>query len=364
MPQQVDTPVISGDQIILPSSITAENSAGLWKEILAREKSKQFTTIDASSLQFCDESGLALLFRIDQHPDIFKIVNISPTIEQLYKVMTKNLKPGPTEKRKGLNFPEAVGEWTAGFFKGAHQSISFLGSALCASCYVIAHPKQLRPKEILDVCNTAGSDAVAIICLIGFLMGVIIAFETALVAQIFGAVIFVVNGVGIAMTRELGPLMTAILFAGRSGSAFAAQLGTQKVSEELNALTTFGLDPMYFLVVPRLIASSIVMPLLSVFAMVLGIIGGGLMMGLYDISFTQFYVQLLKAVTVGDICFGLVKAVIFGFVIALIGCECGIHTGAGAAAVGISTTRAVVKSIVWIVVIDGVGALLANRLGI
>ena len=195
-------------------------------------------------------------------------------------------------------------------------------------------------------------------------MGVIIAFETALVAQIFGAVIFVVNGIGIAMTRELGPLMTAILFAGRSGSAFAAQLGTQKVNEELNALTTFGLSPMYFLVVPRLIASSLVVPLLSVFATILGILGGGLVMAMYDITYTQFYVQLLKSVTVTDIVFGLVKAVIFGFVIALIGCRCGMNTGAGAAAVGSSTTKSVVKSIIWIVVIDGAAALLTNRLGI
>ncbi|MCD8338635.1 MAG: ABC transporter permease [Burkholderiales bacterium] len=359
-----DNTTISGDQIILPSSITAENSAGLWKQILAREKSKQFTTIDAGSLYFCDESGLALLFRIEHQTAIFKLVNITPEVEQLYKVMTKNLKAGPTQKRKYPGILESVGMWLAKSLHDIKESIAFFGSALCASFYVIFHPREIRPKEIVSVSDTSGTDAVAIVCLIGFLMGVIIAFEIALIAQIFGAVIFVVNGIGIAMTRELGPLMTAILFAGRSGSAFAAQLGTQKVSEELNALTTFGLEPMYFLVIPRLIAASIVVPILSVFAMLAGIIGGGIVMGLYDISFTQFYVQLMKSITVTDICFGLFKAVIFGFVIALIGCECGIHTGAGASAVGESTTKAVVKSIVWIVVIDGVAALLANRLGV
>ena len=124
------------------------------------------------------------------------------------------------------------------------------------------------------------------------------------------------------------------------------------------------LSPMYFLVVPRLIASSLVVLLLSVFATILGILGGGLVMAMYDITYTQFYVQLLKSVTVTDIVFGLVKAVIFGFVIALIGCQCGMNTGAGAAAVGSSTTKSVVKSIIWIVVIDGAAALLTNRLGI
>jgi phospholipid/cholesterol/gamma-HCH transport system permease protein len=158
--------------------------------------------------------------------------------------------------------------------------------------------------------------------------------------------------------------MTAILFAGRSGSAFAAQLGTQKVNEELNALTTFGLDPVVFLVLPRIIASSLMVPLLSIFATLIGIIGGGLVMGVYDISVTQFFVQLAKSVSVSDILFGVVKAGIFGFVIALIGSYCGLRTGAGAAAVGISTTRAVVQSIVWIVIIDGVAALLMNQLGV
>ena len=277
--------------------------------------------------------------------------------------MLKNFSPKPVEK-KSLDIVSSLGKWLHDTASSTKQSITFLGSACCALTEVLLHPSQIRFGEILSVSDEAGSRAVGIICLIGFLMGVIIAFETALVAQIFGAVIFVVNGIGIAMTRELGPLMTAILFAGRSGSAFAAQLGTQKVNEELNALTTFGLSPMYFLVVPRLIASFLVVPLLSVFATILGILGGGLVMAMYDITYTQFYVQLLKSVTVTDIVFGLVKAVIFGFVIALIGCQCGMNTGAGAAAVGSSTTKSVVKSIIWIVVIDGAAALLTNRLGI
>ena len=328
----------------LPPSLTAETSVKIWEQVLGAESSGQ-TIFDASDLTFCDESGLTLLYELRSRPDAFKLINVSASIETLYNTMLKNFSPKPVEK-KSLGVVSSLGKWLYDAASSTKQSIIFLGSACCA------------------LTDEAGSRAVGIICLIGFLMGVIIAFETALVAQIFGAVIFVVNGIGIAMTRELGPLMTAILFAGRSGSAFAAQLGTQKVNEELNALTTFGLSPMYFLVVPRLIASSLVVPLLSVFATILGILGGGLVMAMYDITYTQFYVQLLKSVTVTDIVFGLVKAVIFGFVIALIGCQCGMNTGAGAAAVGSSTTKSVVKSIIWIVVIDGAAALLTNRLGI
>lgn len=347
---------------MLPDKLTAENTISLWKTVLSKN-SQNNIVFDASGVKTCDESGLALLYEIRQNEN-YSLINLPDSIEQLYSLMLKGFTPKSAQKPQQLNFIESAGKWLSQQLDQTKKSITFLGQASIALVLSLLHPTQIRYNEILSVSDDAGSRAVSIVCLIGFLMGVIIAFETALVAKIFGAVIFVVNGIGIAMTRELGPLMTAILFAGRSGSAFAAQLGTQKVNEELNALTTFGLDPVYFLVVPRLFASILVLPLLSVFATFLGILGGGLVMGLYDITFTQFYVQLIKSITLSDVIFGLVKAAIFGFVIALIGCQCGIQTGAGAAAVGQSTTRAVVKSIVWIVVIDGLGALLSNRLGI
>ncbi|HUP07436.1 MAG TPA: ABC transporter permease, partial [Caldimonas sp.] len=186
------------------------------------------------------------------------------------------------------------------------------------------------------------------------LMGVIIAFEIGLVAQEFGAVIFVVNGVGVAMLRELGPLMTAIVFAGRTGAAFAAQIGTQKVNEEVNAITTFGLSPVQFLVLPRLIASTIAVPLLAVLADLVGIFGGALVMRGFDITFIEFYTQLLGAVSVGDLTIGIVKAAVYGLAIGAIGCSKGLGTGAGATSVGLSTTSAVVTGIVSIVVIDGI----------
>ena len=192
------------------------------------------------------------------------------------------------------------------------------------------------------------------VLLIGFLMGVIIAFQSGLVAREFGAVIFVVNGVGFALLRELGPLMTAIVFAGRTGAAFAAQIGTQKVNEEVNAITTFGLSPIHFLVLPRLIAAILVVPLLAVLADVVGLFGAALVMLTFDIGFVQFYNQLLQAVTAWDFVLGIVKDVVFGLTIAAVGCQRGLTTGAGATSVGLSTTSAVVTSIVLIIVIDGI----------
>jgi len=167
-------------------------------------------------------------------------------------------------------------------------------------------------------------------------------------------VIFVVNGVGVAMLRELGPLMTAIVFAGRTGAAFAAQIGTQKVNEEVNAISTFGLNPVQFLVLPRLLAAALVVPLLAVLADLVGLFGGALVMATFDVGFLQFYTQLLGAITASDFLIGIVKAIVFGLTIAAIGCQRGLATGAGATSVGLSTTSTVVTSIVMIVVIDGI----------
>jgi phospholipid/cholesterol/gamma-HCH transport system permease protein len=214
--------------------------------------------------------------------------------------------------------------------------------------------------DVLDVATETGANAVPIVLLMGFLMGVIIAFEVGLVARQFGAVIFVVNGVGIAMLRELGALMTAIVLAGRTGASFAAQIGTQKVNEELNAIATFGLDPIEFLVLPRLLAALLVVPLLTVLADIVGLLGGALVMTRFDVGFLQFYAQLRGAVTVGDLMLGIVKAAVFGLTIAAVGCHRGLATGAGATSVGLAATRAVVTSIVLVVVIDGLFAVLTS----
>jgi phospholipid/cholesterol/gamma-HCH transport system permease protein len=214
--------------------------------------------------------------------------------------------------------------------------------------------------DVLDVATETGANAVPIVLLMGLLMGVIIAFEVGLVARQFGAVIFVVNGVGIAVLRELGALMTAIVLAGRTGAAFAAQIGTQKVNEELNAISTFGIDPIEFLVLPRILAAVLVVPLLTVLADAVGLFGGALVMSSFDVDFLEFHTRLLGVVTAGDLALGIVKAAVFGLTIAIVGCHRGFETGAGATSVGLSATRAVVTSIVLIVVIDGLFAVFTS----
>jgi phospholipid/cholesterol/gamma-HCH transport system permease protein len=199
------------------------------------------------------------------------------------------------------------------------------------------------------------------------LMGLIMAFQSALLLREFGVEIYVANLVGKSMVRELGPLMTTILLAGRTGSAFAAELGSMKINEELDALSTMGLDPLRFLVVPRVLGAVLVTPLLTVFAILCGIIGGAVVLVSFGYPLVAYVNQLLSGVggiNLTDFLGGMVKATVFGILVAAIGCLRGLQTESGASAVGISATRAVVSGIVLIVLADGAFAVLYYLLNV
>jgi phospholipid/cholesterol/gamma-HCH transport system permease protein len=201
-----------------------------------------------------------------------------------------------------------------------------------------------------------GVNALPIVALISFLLGIILAFQAAVPMRQFGAELFVADLVGLSILRELGPLMTAILLAGRSGAAFAAEIGTMKVNEELNALTTMGLDPVRFLVVTRILAALFMMPLLTMFADLIGILGGALTMISFNIPISSFLHEVDSLVDVKDLLAGLAKVPVYAILIAGIGCLRGLQTQTGASAVGISATRAVVSGIILLVIVDGIYA--------
>jgi phospholipid/cholesterol/gamma-HCH transport system permease protein len=210
----------------------------------------------------------------------------------------------------------------------------------------------------------AGAEALPIVSLISFLVGVILAFIGAIQLSQFGAQIYVANLVGLAMTREMGAMMTAIIMAGRTGAAFAAQLGTMTVNEEVDALRTAGISPVEFLVLPRLIALTMMMPVLALYADFVGIIGGAVVsIGLLDISVTQFYEQSSIALGPLDFVLGLIKAGVYGVMVALAGCYYGMRSGRSAAAVGNAVTSAVVMGILMIIVSSAIMTVLYNRLG-
>jgi len=350
--------------ISLPPRLTAQTCGAAWNAVLPALKSQTDLIVDAHAVESADQAGLALLFVVEQagrsRPAGIRLEGLRPALAELIAHFDASALTPPVAPVR-LGTLATLGRALIETLDSAQSALGFIGRCLASLARGLRSPREVRWSEVLSVATEAGANAIPIVCLIGFLMGVIIAFESAMVAEQFGAVIFVVNGVGVAMLRELGPLMTAVVFAGRSGAAFAAQLGTQKVNEELAAISTFGLDPLDFLVRPRLIASMMVVPLLTVLADLIGVLGGALVMLDFDISFVQFYNQLIGAVGIADFLVGLVKAAVFGLVIAAIGCARGLDTGAGAAAVGVSTTRAVVAGIVWIVVLDGLAALLLSR---
>jgi phospholipid/cholesterol/gamma-HCH transport system permease protein len=345
--------------IALEGCLTALNIAPVWGDAvqtLERNPQRRIL-VDASRLEYIDDTGVALIFDLKrrQRPAgaEIEIRGLAPNLAALIPDHRGEEFSRAVEKPPALGIVEQIGQAASQEIAYVKRMLGFLRDCGAALLQAVRHRGLIRWGEVLSVATEAGANAVPIVLLIGFLMGVIIAFEIGLVARQFGAVIFVVDGVGVAMLRELGALMTAIVFAGRTGAAFAAQIGTQKVNEEVNAILTFGLEPVHFLVLPRLIAAVLVVPLLTVLADVVGIFGGALVLAGFNIGFVQFYHHLLGAVGVDDFLVGIVKAAVFGLAIAAIGCERGLSTGAGATSVGLSATSAVVTSIVWIVVLDG-----------
>jgi phospholipid/cholesterol/gamma-HCH transport system permease protein len=214
------------------------------------------------------------------------------------------------------------------------------------------------------VIEKAGVDAFFLICLIGFLFGLIMSFQSAVPMERFGAEVFVANLVSLSLFRELGPLLTAIILAGRSGSAFAAEIGTMKVNEELDALTTMGLNPIYYLVLPRIIAGLIISPLLSIFMIFFGLLGSSIVIMSFGYPLVTFINQATSSVKYTDVLSGFLKSFTFGFIVSAIGCISGMQTKEGASAVGASTTNAVVSGIIAISITDGLFSILFYILGI
>jgi phospholipid/cholesterol/gamma-HCH transport system permease protein len=249
--------------------------------------------------------------------------------------------------------------------RSGQDAVGFIGEATLSLFRMLTGHAQVRRGDLFLLIQQVGAQALPIVALISILVGLILAFVGSVQLKLFGAQIFVSNLVAIGMTREMDAMMAAIIMAGRTGAAFAAQLGTMQVNEEIDALKTLGIDPMDFLVLPRIVALILMMPLLTVYANVLGILGGVLVgVGMLDITPTQYWNQTVAWLRPTDLALGVGKSVIFGIIIAVSGCLRGIQCGRNAAAVGAAATSAVVTAIVWIVVADGLSAVVTNVLGI
>jgi phospholipid/cholesterol/gamma-HCH transport system permease protein len=346
-------------------SLDTTSTGQAWRRALQliTEHQPKGLIVDASHLTYCDGAGAALLLELRRRQESrrqpYEIQSLDPAYQALLDLYGRWDAQRPEPLAPADSPVEQIGRATVAVWRDVVVLIAFVGqlsSALASAAR--------RWKDALLTAELAGVNALPIIMLLGFLLGLIMAFQSAIPMRQFGADIYVANLIGLSMLRELGPLLTAIILAGRSGSAFAAELGTMKVSEEIDALTTMGLEPVRFLVVPRVIAAVAMTPLLSVFAGLLGLIGGAVVMLSLGFPLVTYIIQVKSAVTVGDLIGGLSKSFVFGIVVAAIGCLRGLQTKSGAGAVGESTTRAVVSGLVLITIVDGIFAVVFYCLGI
>ena len=258
-----------------------------------------------------------------------------------------------------------LGDETVDFFKGCGDLLDFVGEATMAFIKMIRGKAQYRRSDLGLVLETCSGQALPIVTLISFLVGIILAFIGLIQLRFFGAEIFIADLVGIAMFRVMAAIMTGVVMAGRTGGAFAAQLGTMQVNQEIDALKTLGISPMEFLVLPRMLGLTLMMPLLTLYANMMGVIGGAVVaLGEPNISLIQYYQRTVAAVSLWDLGIGLFSSVVFGVIVALAGCMRGMQCGRSASAVGDAATTAVVTSIVGITVATAIITVITSIIGI
>lgn len=320
---------------------------------------------DLSGIEYMDSGGAMLLLQLGKKAKVkgisFHFVNDREEfrgIMNLLDVEALNIPPLIPERRR-QRFFDLTGENAQRVYDDFVRVMIFVGEILTALTHSLLHPSAVRWDAVFFYMKRVGVDGFPIVALISFLVGVIIAFMSSLQLKQFGATTYVASLVGFAMVRELSPLMTAILVAGRSGSAFCAEIGSMMINEEVDALTTMGFDPIRFLAIPKVLASILVVPLLTVYSALFGIVGG-LMVGVLGLDLTVygFIKQTMRSFNVFDVLSTLIKSAVFAILISGIACQRGFQVRGGAEAVGAATTSAVVSGIFLIVIANSAFAII------
>jgi phospholipid/cholesterol/gamma-HCH transport system permease protein len=328
--------------------------------------------IDLSGLQMLDTAGAWLLYRtlktLRAQGLAVEFVGAKPDYQALIDSIAANDREQVLQRAHPHTLLALLDDTGRAFVHGLAELgglLSFLGVTVVTWARVLARPRRMRMTALFVQMERGGLNALPIVGLLSFLIGVVLAYQGADQLRRFGAEIFTVNLVGISVLREMGILLAAILVAGRSGSAFAAQIGTMQVNEEVDAMRTIGLDPIEVLVLPRVIALVIVLPLLTVYADLMGIAGGALMSwATLDISLTQFLERLRSAVPLWAFWVGMIKAPVFGLLIALTGCRAGLRVTGSAESVGQQTTQSVVIAIFLVIVMDAIFSIFFSTVGV
>ncbi len=321
-------------------------------------------SLDCSRLETLDTAGALAIWRLAQE------YNVQPTglraeFAALYtQVATLAARPAG-DAPKHARFLHRVGFRTVGGLRDAGGFLAFIGELSLTLVRALARPSRLRWQPMFGVFETAGWGALPILGLLSFLIGIVIAYQAGVQLRDFGANIFIADLIGISVVREFGPLIAAIIVAGRTGSAFTAEIGTMKVTDEIDALRTIGISPMEMLALPKVLALAVVLPLLTVFADICGIAGGMVMaQTMLEVGFYDFVDRLAESVDLSDFLTGIGKAPVFALLIASVGCHQGFQVESSADSVGRHVTRSVVQSIFLIIVADAAFSVVFSMAGL
>jgi phospholipid/cholesterol/gamma-HCH transport system permease protein len=372
-----DVPFASADaEVTAPPSLRVEREHGslsvffqgdwVWRapqpslQVLGQGLPKGVTEVHCHTegVKQWDSSLLALLLRLRRQCEEtfipFRAETLPPRLKRLLDEVPQ-IEPPKEPRPEASGFFRGTGLKTQRFFDGAYRTLYFTGECVQALAKVCRVPKALRWPECRMVMQECGPASLSIVGLISFLTGCILAWQGALQLRQFGAEIYVADLVGVAMVREMGPIMVAIVLAGRIGASFASRLASMEASEEVDALRTWGFSPVQFLVLPRLVALTCMMPLLVLYADLLGIAGGlAVSVGFLGVSRSSYLLETWQAVALSDLRVGLLKSLVFAAGVAGIGCATGLRAERSADGVGEATTTSVVRSILFIIVVDAI----------
>ncbi len=301
---------------------------------------------------FCSERGIDFLSN-----------TLPEDVEKLFKLATERDASAEVKREKATPFLESVGKWGEEVYHSYETAVVFIRETASALGKLFHGKARWRFRDCAYFIQQCGVNALPIITLISFITGMILAYIGAMQLKRFGAVIFVANLIAIAMVREMGVIMTSVIMCGRTGSAFAAQIGSMQASEEISALRVLGINPVEYLVLPRIVALTLMLPLLTIYSDFVGICGGLFVMGAMDVTPYQYWTQVSMTLTVPHILSGLIKSVVFGFLVAWAGCYRGVTAGRSAIAIGEAATSAAVLGMVLIVIGDGAFAVIYNAIG-
>jgi phospholipid/cholesterol/gamma-HCH transport system permease protein len=354
--------------VAFAGALSAIGIGALWpKAIAAVRRAKQGKlVIDIADVSVFDTTGASLILAMEaSHQGDVEITGADERAMALLAQMRETaLPPQDRKQREAAELEAADSAKGPDLFEKAKIRIEFFGETVMALLALPAKLRFLRGADFANIADNAGLKALPLVIMLGFLIGLILAFQSAIPMRQYGADLYVASLVAISLFRELGPLLVAVILAGRTGSAFAAELGTMQVNEEIAALTTMGIDPETMLVIPRVAAAVLVMPALVVAMDISGLLGMGAVMMLLGYPPSAITAQIVAGSGPADFMLGLFKGLVFAAAIALIGCRAGLTAGNGPRAVGEAATSAVVGGIVATVLLDGLFAVLFYRLGL